>query len=67
MGEGWADMLKTLLEAAEADTLLSVAWITDKGGRNRRFGHVGYADGRELLTDSLIALRQPKATQREMN
>ncbi len=67
MTEAWADLIKTLTEEAENGALLSVAWITDKGGRNRRFGHVGYADGRELLTDSLITLRQPKALDRELN
>lgn len=53
----FAEAIQQIADEAEAGTLLSVAWIAQREGVKRRFGHIGYSDGREVLTDSLINLR----------
>ena len=47
------DVLDELRQAAEAGTLVTVAWMVELDNGNHRFGHKGYPECRKLMTQTL--------------
>lgn len=57
MSDEFDEALEQIAKAAQAGDLVSVAWLSRKDGATYRFGHWGYAQARETLTDTLNNLR----------
>ena len=57
------DAIEEIRAAAEAGTLVTVAWMHQQDNGNYRFGHKGYAEAREMLTPTLNNIRDGESPE----
>ena len=65
--EEWMEAVREIRAAVEDGTILCIAWLTEGSAEGRyHFGHYGYRAAREVVTNTLITMRDTD-TSKEAN